>query len=375
MFSKNLILGFSVVIIIGAIAYFEGSKAERVGRAPDSEVAARQSSAEKEKQYERAKEISSPDGFINTPPTASGQSAPITIQELIGKKVILVDFWTYSCINCQRTTPYLNAWYEKYRDKGLEIIGIHTPEFEFEKKYENVKRAVQNFGIKYPVVLDNDYSTWTAYKNRYWPRKYLIDIDGFIVYDHIGEGAYEETERKIQEALKERMLVLGIAGGSFEIAASAEAPNPDFGKVGSPEVYFGSSRNTLLSTENQIPAGVGWSTFVEPSDVRINALYLKGWWDLTDEYAENKNAGSKIIFRFKAKSVYFVASAESPVRAKVMLDGKAIGSEAGADVKNGYVEIGEDRLYKLIESSSYGEHTLELIIESPGLKAFTFTFG
>ena len=147
----------------------------------------------KEARYDKAKEISSPDGFINT--------APITISELIGEKVILIDFWTYSCINCQRTLPYLNAWYEKYKDSGLAIVGIHTPEFGFEKEYDNVLAAAKKFGVTYPVVLDNDYATWRAYSNRYWPRKYLIDIDGYIVYDHSGEGAYDQTERKIQELL------------------------------------------------------------------------------------------------------------------------------------------------------------------------------
>src|SRR3989338_2998501 len=142
---------------------------------------------EKSKQYQLAKEITTPDGFINT------DDKPIILNDLIGKKVILMDFWTYSCINCQRTTPYLNSWYEKYKDAGLEIIGMHTPEFDFEKKYENVEKAVKQFGIKYPVVLDNDRATWQAYKNYYWPHKYLIDIDGFIIYDHIGEGGYAET--------------------------------------------------------------------------------------------------------------------------------------------------------------------------------------
>ena len=153
---------------------------------------------EKSKRYSVAKEITTPDGFINT------DGKPVTIGEFVGKKVVLLDIWTYSCINCQRTTPYLNAWYEKYKDDGLVIIGLHTPEFEFEKVYQNVLDATNRLGIKYPVVLDNDYSTWNAYQNRFWPRKYLIDIDGFVVYDHIGEGAYEETETKDK----------GIAGGT-----------------------------------------------------------------------------------------------------------------------------------------------------------------
>ena len=147
--------------------------------------------------YPRFAELANPDGYLNT-------DHDITIGEYIGKKVILVDFWTYSCINCQRTLPYLTSWDEKYRDEGLLIIGVHTPEFGFEKEYDNVKRAIEKFNIKYPVVQDNEYQTWRAYKNRYWPRKYLIDIDGYIVYDHIGEGAYDETEEKIREVLKER---------------------------------------------------------------------------------------------------------------------------------------------------------------------------
>jgi thiol-disulfide isomerase/thioredoxin len=158
----------------------------------------------KSKIYKAAKEITSPDGFINT------ESQSITIGEFVGKKVVLIDFWTYSCINCQRTLPYLNKWYEKYKNEGLEIIGIHTPEFEFEKKYDNVKKATEKFGIKFPVVLDNDFSTWRAYQNNYWPRKYLIDIDGYIIYDHIGEGAYEETEQKIKAALSERAIILKV---------------------------------------------------------------------------------------------------------------------------------------------------------------------
>jgi cytochrome c biogenesis protein CcdA/thiol-disulfide isomerase/thioredoxin len=154
----------------------------------------------KEQFYPRYNEIVDPSGFVNTD--------PITIGELIGDKVVLIDFWTYSCINCQRTLPYLTSWYEKYRDTGLEIVGIHTPEFAFEKNTDNVIEAANKFGITYPIVLDNDYATWGAYKNQYWPHKYLIDIDGFIVYDHIGEGAYEETEAKIQELLEERSEVL-----------------------------------------------------------------------------------------------------------------------------------------------------------------------
>lgn len=144
-----------------------------------------------------APEISSPDGFINT------EGKPVTISELKGKKVVLVSFWTYSCINCKRTLPYLNDWYTKYKDQGLEIISIHTPEFAFERVQKNVENAVLVQNIKYPVVLDNDYSTWNSYGNQYWPRKYLVNKDGYIIYDHAGEGDYEETEKQIKKALEE----------------------------------------------------------------------------------------------------------------------------------------------------------------------------
>src|SRR5919198_6234078 len=154
-------------------------------------------------QFKLAPELTKISGYIN--------SDPITLADLRGK-MVLVDFWTFSCINCIRTIPYLNAWYEKYADDGLVIVGVHTPEFEFEKDYNNVKAAVEKFGIKYPVALDNEKQTWSAYENRYWPRKYLIDSEGYIRYDHIGEGAYAETEKVIQSLLAERAGYMGANG-------------------------------------------------------------------------------------------------------------------------------------------------------------------
>lgn len=153
-------------------------------------------------------EIKDPSGFVNT------DDKPIRISDYVGKKVILLNVMTFSCINCQRTFPYVNSWYDTYKDEGLIVIGIHTPEFAYEKNKANVEEAMMKFGITYPVVLDNDYKTWRAYGNRYWPRKYLIDIHGNIVYDHIGEGAYKETEAKIQELLKERTEVLNAEQGT-----------------------------------------------------------------------------------------------------------------------------------------------------------------
>src|SRR3989338_220306 len=219
--TRILLLCVVLIGVIVAIWYLEGRKIERgEEQAASFPRIVLNEKNDKASKYESAKEISTPDGFINTD--------NITVGEFVGKKVVLLDIWTYSCINCQRTLQYLKAWYEKYADKGLVIIALHTPEFEFEHKYDNVLAAVKKFGIAYPVVLDNDYSTWTAYGNRYWPRKYLIDIDGYVVYDHIGEGGYEETERKIQELLEERMTRLGVKNGiAKDIAKPKDAQAVD----------------------------------------------------------------------------------------------------------------------------------------------------
>jgi len=371
--SKTIILAAVMVLIIGSILFLESKKTSRPtkGINGDSEITVVMNKEAKAKKYEPAKEITTPDGFINVD--------SISIAEFVGKKVVLVDFWTYSCINCQRTIPYLNAWHEKYKDEGLVIIGVHTPEFKFEQEYENVKAAVEKFGVKYPVVLDNDYSTWTAYRNRYWPRKYLIDIDGFIVYDHIGEGGYEETERKIQEALLERSDVLNMSGDVDKKIVNPEGVEVvDRFKQGSPEIYFGALRNEYLG--NGIPGTIGIQTFTKPADIRFNTLYLDGEWELTEEFAENKSNNAKIIFRYRAEKVFLVATSKSGVKLKILHDGIPLGGESGEGIvmQNGEstVTVKEDGLYRLIEKSiGHNEHTLEIIIEEPGVRFFAFTFG
>ncbi|TSC62527.1 MAG: Thiol-disulfide isomerase [Parcubacteria group bacterium Gr01-1014_48] len=360
---RPYILVAVIVLIASSIYLINRSSVRRTGSDESVPVVPRISSEqqgmkkeEKSERYEVAKEITSPDGFINTD--------GITISSLIGKKVILVDFWTYSCINCQRTTQYLNAWYEKYKDKGFVIIGMHTPEFEFEKDYNNVTSAVKKFGIQFPVVLDNDYSTWTAYKNRYWPHKYLIDIDGYIAYDHIGEGAYEETEKKIQELLEERTMALGMDEEiNRDISVPTGITQVNSSMIRSPETYFGAARNSNLG--NGEANTVGLQNLSLPVNTKTNTLYLSGEWDFQDEFAENKNAQAKITFRYQAQNVYFVAGSKNTTNISIMKDGKFIGERA----------IREHTLYHVIEDSEYGEHTLEIIIENPGLRAFTFTFG
>ncbi len=346
---KIIVSAVLVFAVVGGIFYLNSQKVPRYGTADKVEVKTTMNKEGKSKRYSVAKEITTPDGFINT------DGKPVTIGEFIGKKVVLLDIWTYSCINCQRTTPYLNAWQEKYKDKGLVIIGLHTPEFGFEKVYENVLDATKRMGIKYPVVLDNDYSTWNAYQNRFWPRKYLIDIDGYIVYDHIGEGGYEETERKIQDALAERMAVLGE---SEKIDQTVTKEIPVQGGPRSPETYFGSARN------NQ----------------QKNILFPNDGWNITAEFAQNVSSDARIVYQYTAKDVFFVAESDTEAVVEVLIDGKPLGPEAVSDIVksalgSSILKIKEARLYKVIEGNQSETHTLELKIKKPGLKAFTFTFG
>src|SRR3989344_6853554 len=367
---KIYILVAVMVLIALAIYFLSYGQPMKNSSSEASNVSPRILSEEKSKKYELAKEISTPDGFINT------GSNPISISELIGKQVILVDFWTYSCINCQRTTPYLNSWHAKYKDKGLVIIGMHTPEFEFEKDYGNVEKAVKKFQIQYPVVLDNDYSTWTAYKNRYWPRKYLIDIDGYIIYDHIGEGKYEETEQKIQQALTERMNILAEAGKINE-PLTKEVSLQSLPE--SPETYFGSTRNEFLGNAKTGVLGLQKNLSI-PSQIDSNTLYLSGDWNLESQFAQNASAIAGIAYTYKAKDVFFVAEAEEEAMVEVLLDGKPIITGMGEDITKTadgrtILKVKEARLYKIIQDINLETHHLEFIIRKPGLKAFTFTFG
>ena len=383
MLNKNILLGIAFVLIVAAVWYLQsgkvslgsvvkgdvlvGSPAVRATStdsvsgvaAPEPSLAktdAMTRKAEKAEKYQPAHEIVPGGGFIN--------SDAFKLKDLIGKKVILLDFWTYSCINCQRTTPYLNAWYEKYKDHGLVIVEVHTPEFDFEKVYDNVAKAVQTAGIKYPVVQDNNYATWQTYENRFWPHEYLIDIDGYIVHDHIGEGGYDETERAIQAALKEREQVLGMRG-----TVSSDITNPvntiavDPSKVQSHETYFGAARNEYLG--NGTREKIGLQELSVPAQVNSNTLYLSGTWDFKNEYAQNSGPGGEIVYTYNAKNVYLVASADTPVDITVVVDGAVSSNQT----------IKENKLYPLVQGIGYGEHTLEIRINTPGLMAYTFTFG
>ena len=317
--------------------------------------------------YQKAPEITDPSGFINT----DGQ--PIKISDYIGKKVILIDFWTYSCINCQRTLPYMKAWYDKYSSQGLEIISIHTPEFGFEKVQDNVQKAVSGFGIKYPVVLDNNYGTFNAFDSHYWPNKYLIDIDGFVTYNHAGEGDYDVMEAQIQKALMERNTVLGQnMKVSDDIVAPKGVVSVGNG-LGSPETYFGSNRNEYLS--NGIQGMTGVQTLTIPNTINLNSLYLGGVWNFNPEFAE-ANMGSTITYKYKAKNLYFVASSLNGTKVRIAVDGTPLGTMAGKDVSSdSTLTIKDNRLYNLVSGGNYSEHVITIETLSPGLDAYTFTFG
>lgn len=353
------------LVLVGAAIFLLEERKPDTSQGPVEELAVI-GKEEKAEMYEPAKEISTPDAFINT--------EPITIGELIGEKVILVDFWTYSCINCQRTLPYLNEWHEKYVSEGLVILGIHTPEFEFEEDLENVKRAVEKFNVKYPVILDNDYSTWRAYQNRFWPRKYIVDVDGFIVYDHIGEGAYEETEEKIVELLSE----LNQREVEMKTGSLTEKDEVDFSKVRSPEMYLGSSRVENLinsSGQNCVPGVCEYSL---PQNVKLNEFALGGKWRIEKERAVLESNEGGILLRFSASKVNLVAGGlQGNVNAEIYLDGKKVGSSSsGAQVQNGEVIFSTNDLYNLIDlRGNYGEHLLEIRLKNSGFEAFAFTFG
>ena len=311
-------------------------------------------------------------------------SSPLTMESLRGK-VVLVDFWTYSCINCLRTLPYLTSWDEKYRDKGLVIIGIHTPEFQFEHDQSNVRMAVSKYGLKYPVALDNGYQTWIAFQNHFWPHKYLIDPEGVIRYEQIGEGRYEETEATIQKLLAER-------GAKAEMAMTSVPENGiEPRKIGTPEIYFGLEKSEQQGNEERIIAD-RVIPYKSPREVKENRFYLVGPWAVSRESARFiGGAEGRIVLRYTARNVNIVAGAvgDQAVAVEIELDGSPLTIKtAGSDVRIGSqgratVQIKEHRLYSLVQDQAgYGTHTLTIKIlpslprkETDGLQAFTFTFG
>jgi cytochrome c biogenesis protein CcdA/thiol-disulfide isomerase/thioredoxin len=304
-------------------------------------------------------------------------SAPLTREALAGK-VVVVDFWTYSCINCLRSIPYVEAWSEKYRAAGLIVIGVHTPEFAFEKEPSNVSKAVKSLGITYPVAIDSNYAIWKAFRNQYWPAHYFIDSKGTIRYHHFGEGEYDKSEEVIQQLLKEKNSNLEVSG-LVNVKASGAQAAPDLNDVESPETYIGYERQqNYVSREKIQPDSPG--NYTAPGRLDVNNWGLAGQWNVGAEKAILVSAPGKIVFRFHARDLHLVLGPGKdgkPIRFRVMLDGTAPMDDKGADVdSNGNGTVTEYRLYQLIrQKGKVEDRTFEIEFLDPGVQAFAFTFG
>jgi cytochrome c biogenesis protein CcdA/thiol-disulfide isomerase/thioredoxin len=304
-------------------------------------------------------------------------SAPLSREGLRGK-VVLVDFWTYSCINCIRALPFVEAWHEKYRDQGLVVIGVHAPEFAFEKDLRNVQREVDELGLTYPVAIDNDYAVWRAFANQYWPAHYFVDANGNIRHTHFGEGEYEESERVIQQLLAE--------AGSAAVATGLVAPNgegaalaPDLISVVTPETYVGHARaESFASPGGQVP-GVAHD-YTVPQRLGLNEWALAGRWTVGEEEAVLDAERGKILMHFQARDLHLVLGPGAdgkPTRFRVKLDGAAPGADHGSDIDaDGVGTVQEHRLYQLIRQEDAGRNrTFEIEFLDSGVAAYAFTFG
>jgi cytochrome c biogenesis protein CcdA/thiol-disulfide isomerase/thioredoxin len=303
-------------------------------------------------------------------------SPPLTSEQLRGK-VVLVDFWTYSCINCIRTVPFVRAWAEKYKDQGLVVIGVHAPEFAFEKKIDNVRKAVGDFKIDYPVAIDNDYKIWRAFENNYWPAHYLIDANGQIRYHHFGEGNYRQTEQAIQDLIHEAGSNMQASAPVNPAAQGAEA-SPDLKNIRSGETYLGYQRATGFVSPETVEPGVATDYSVDDPD--LNQWGLAGTWTIDPEQAVSNKPDDKIVSRFSARDLHLVlgsGEAGKPIRFQVTIDGKAPGAHHGADIDaDGYGTVSSTRLYQLIrQSGDVTTRKFEIRFLDPGVEAYAFTFG
>ena len=304
-------------------------------------------------------------------------SPPLTAQALKGK-VVLVDFWTYSCINCLRSLPYVKAWAEKYRDQGLVVIGVHAPEFAFERDVGNVTKAMKDLGINYPVAIDNDFKVWRAFNNQYWPAHYFADAQGRIRYHHFGEGEYAESERVIQQLLREAGAAK-VADGLINASAEGVQLAPDMNEVQSPETYVGYQRAEHFVPETSlVPDKV--SAYSAPSQLALNDWSLDGQWNVGPERATSGAPASRIVYRFHARDLHLVlgpGADRKPVRFKVLVDGKAPGDAHGTDVApDGSGNVTEQRLYQLVrQTGGVTDRTFSIEFLDPGVSAYAFTFG
>lgn len=301
-------------------------------------------------------------------------TTPEELDAKIEDSVVLYDIWTYSCINCIRTLPFITAWDEKYAEQGLLIIGIHSPEFEFEKDPENVMAAMVKHGIEYPVVMDNDMETWKAFENRYWPRKYIADHEGYIRYDHIGEGAYQETERIIQELLAERSMAMQTSMPSQDLV---DLESFQHTSSRTPELYLGYQlafgRSQLGNEEGFRPnQAVTYGSI--PETPEIHKFYMVGQWHNGPESMKLESDSGEIHLQYFAKEVNIVTEGVGTIH--VYLDGEPITAEHQGYSLNGHIlDIAEPGLYNIVASDSANVHMLELRVMTPGIEVFTYTFG
>jgi thiol-disulfide isomerase/thioredoxin len=304
-------------------------------------------------------------------------SQPLSMADLRGK-VVLVDFWTYTCVNWRRTLPYVRAWAQKYKDQGLVVIGVHTPEFSFERDVGNIRQAITEMRIDYPVAIDSDYKVWSAFNNEYWPALYLIDAQGRIRHHHFGEGEYEESERVIQQLLAEK----GSAGVSQELvvvhAEGAEAA-ADWATLKSPESYIG-----YQQARNFVAAGGAAPDkprdYAAPNGLNLNQWALSGNWTVGKEAAVLNNGGGRIVYRFHARDINLImgpAARGTSMRFRVLVDGKPPGSSHGTDVdEHGDGTVAQQRMYQLIrQSAPIVDRLFEIEFLAPGVQALDFTFG
>lgn len=288
-------------------------------------------------------------------------SAPLSLADLRGK-VVLVDFWTYSCINCVRTLPYLKKWYDDYKDKGFVIVGVHTPEFEFEKNSANVKDAVKRFGINYPVALDNNYKTWQNYNNRYWPAHYLIDQNGKVIQTHFGEGKHGETENAI------RLLL--------SLSPETEKAETAVTRATTPETYLGYERARAYTSEIKIMKNqIADYSFTQNLDA--NKIGLKGRWFAAPQFIRSESDGAQLDLNFIANRVYLVMNSTSEALVEILLDGRPLPEKyRTADMNSdGKLRVNKARMYDILDlKGDYGRHQLTLIFPKE-VSAYAFTFG
>jgi len=304
-------------------------------------------------------------------------SAPLNHNSLRGK-VVLVDFWTYTCINSLRPLPYIKSWAEKYKDAGLVVIGVHTPEFSFERERGNVENALRALKVTYAVAIDSNYDIWQAFNNEYWPAQYLVDGKGRIRHHHFGEGEYGELERVIQGLLKENGAN-GLDTNLVSVSGEGVEAAPDFRTERSPETYLGYRQAEHFASPERLAHGLQ-RIYSSPPRLALNQWALSGSWEVGGESAVPQEASGKIVFRFHSRDLNLVlgpTKGGKPVRFKVTLDGAAPGDNCGSDAApDGIGEVREPRLYQLIrQKGPIEDRTFEIEFLDPGVHALDFTFG